>query len=180
MPNVSGCWPARLRAATTRASAAAETLRIGDIAVRLAFQRRMQRVGDGDGVAVEAEIERRQDRHAHVAEAQAGGDRQRGQQMRGVELADVEPIAHIRPGHFPHQFDIEAFLGREALVDRDDQGGRIRKRNEPHPQRAHVRCGRGLKWSSSSVSRRSNVLTRLSAMSAIRRPLLMAVWRSRA
>ena len=32
------------------------------------------------------------------------------------------------------ELDVEAFRGREALVDRDQQCGRVAQRNEPDPQ----------------------------------------------
>ena len=67
-------------------------------------------------------------------EPEARGDRDRRDQMRGVEQADVELVAHVRPRHFAHQFDVEPFRGGEALVDRDDQRGRVAERNEADAQ----------------------------------------------
>ena len=55
-------------------------------------------------------------------------------QMRGVEQADIELVAHVRPRHFAHQFDVEPFRRGEALVDRDDQRGRIAQRNKADAQ----------------------------------------------
>ena len=56
--------------------------------------------------------------------------------MRGVEQADVELVAHVRPRHFAHQLDVEAFLGGEALVDRDEQRGRVASGMKPMRNRA--------------------------------------------
>ena len=59
--------------------------------------------------------------------------------MRGVEQADIDLVAHIGPGNFPHQFDVEPFGGAKPLVDGDDQRRRVDQRDEPDPQplRAH-------------------------------------------
>ena len=54
--------------------------------------------------------------------------------MRGVEQADVELVAHVRPGDFAHQLDIQAFGCGEALVDCDDQRGRVHERDEADAQ----------------------------------------------
>ena len=104
--------------------------RIETIAVDLGHDRRVQRRRHGDGIAVEAEIEGRCDRHLDVAEPEAGGDRHRREQMRGVEQADIELVADVRPRHFPHQRDVEALVPGKALVHRDDQGGRVDQRDE--------------------------------------------------
>jgi hypothetical protein len=42
--------------------------------------------------------------------------------VRGIEQADVELVAHVRPGHFANKLDVEPFGGGEAFVDRDNQG----------------------------------------------------------
>ena len=55
-------------------------------------------------------------------------------QMRGIEQADVELVAHVRPRHLAHQLDVEPFLGGEALVDRDEQRGRVGERDEADAQ----------------------------------------------
>ena len=71
------------------------------------------------------------------------------QQVRRIELADIEPVAHIRPGHLAHQFDVEALLGGETLVDGHDQGCRVGQRDEADPQ-ARGRAGPKLdqgRWS---------------------------------
>ena len=57
--------------------------------------------------------------------------------MRGVEQADVQLVAHVGPGHFAHQLDLEPFGRGKALVDGDDQGGGIDQRDEPDAER----CG---------------------------------------
>ena len=55
--------------------------------------------------------------------------------MRGVEQADIELVADVRPRHFPHQRDVEAFGGGKPLVDGHDQGGGVYQRNEPDAKR---------------------------------------------
>ena len=55
--------------------------------------------------------------------------------MRGVEQADVELVADIRPRHFPHQRDVEPFGRGKPLVDGDDQRGGIDQRNETDVKR---------------------------------------------
>ena len=60
--------------------------------------------------------------------------------MRGIEQADIELVAHVRPRHLAHELDIEPLGGGEALVDRDDQRGRIGQRDEPDPQ-SRFACG---------------------------------------
>ena len=69
-----------------------------------------------------------------MADAEAGRDRDRRDEMRGVEQADVELVAHVRPRHFAHQLDVEPFLGGEALVDGDQQRGRVGERNKADAQ----------------------------------------------
>ena len=134
MPKVSGSSPLALRAATTRASARADTIGIAEVAVGSVGNRRMQRRRDRDGIAVHAEPERRDDRNLDVAEPEARCDGDRRDQMRGVEQADIELVAHVRPRDFAHQLDVEAFGRGEALVDRDQQRGRVGERDEADAQ----------------------------------------------
>ncbi len=54
--------------------------------------------------------------------------------MRGVEVADIELVAHVRPRDFAHQLDFEAFRRRKALVHRDQQRDGVAKRNEADAQ----------------------------------------------
>ncbi len=68
------------------------------------------------------------------AEPEARGDGHRRQQMRGIEQADIELVADIRPRHFAHQRHVQPFGRGEALVDGDDQGGGVRQRNEADPE----------------------------------------------
>ena len=65
-----------------------------------------------------------------MSDAEARGDGERRQQMGGVEQADIELVADIRPRDFAHQFDRQALFGGEALVDRDDQSRRVDQRDE--------------------------------------------------
>ena len=99
--------------------------RVGYIAIGAAFQSREQPRRYGDGIAVQPEIKGRNDRHPYVANAEAGCDRDRGQQMRGVEQADIELVAHIRPRHFTHQLDVEIFGGGETEIGGDNQRGGV-------------------------------------------------------
>ena len=62
----------------------------------------MQRRRHRDRVAVEAKIEGRDNRHLDVSEPKARGDRNRRQQVGGVEQADIELVADVLPRHFPH------------------------------------------------------------------------------
>ena len=55
--------------------------------------------------------------------------------MRGIEQADIELVAHIRPRHFPHQGDVEPLLGGKSLVDGDDQRGGIDERDKADVKR---------------------------------------------
>ena len=135
MPKVSGSAPLLRRAATTRASAVAVAIGSKRIAVDLRHDRGMQRRRNGDRVAVEAEIERRHDRHLDVAEPEARGDRDRRQQMRGVEQADIELVADVRPRHFAHQGDVEPFGRGKTLIDGDDQRRGVDQRNEADVKR---------------------------------------------
>ena len=96
--------------------------------------RRMQRRRHRDGIAVHAEPERRDDRHLDVAEPEARRDRDGRDQMCGVEQPDIELVAHVRPRHLAHQLDVEALGRAEPLVDRDQQRGRVRERDESDAQ----------------------------------------------
>ena len=137
MPNVSGSAPLLRRVGDHPRKRQRRRHRIERIAVDLVHDRRMQRRRHRDGIAVEAEIERRHDRHLDVTKPEARGDRDRRQQMRGVEQADIELVADVRPRHFPHQRDVEPFGGGKTLVDGDDQRGGVDQRNEADMQR----CG---------------------------------------
>ena len=70
-----------------------------------------------------------------MSETEARCDRDRCQQVRGVEQANIELVADIRPRHFPHQGDIEPFRGGKSLVDGDDQSCGITQRNEANAKR---------------------------------------------
>ena len=54
--------------------------------------------------------------------------------MCGVKQTDVELVAHVGPGNFPNELNIEPFIRAEILVDRDQQCGRIAERNETNAQ----------------------------------------------
>ena len=69
-----------------------------------------------------------------MAETEARGDGNGRDHVGGIEQADVELVAHVRPGHLAHQFDVEAFCRGKALVDRDDRGGGVAERNESDAQ----------------------------------------------
>jgi hypothetical protein len=69
-----------------------------------------------------------------MADAEARGDGERRQQMRGVEQSDIELIADVRPRHFAHQFDRQPFFRGKALVHRDDQSRRVDQWNETNAQ----------------------------------------------
>ena len=69
-----------------------------------------------------------------MTEPEAGSDGDRRQQMGGIEQADIELVAHVRPGDFAHQLDVEALGGGEALVDRDNERARIDQRDETDAQ----------------------------------------------
>ena len=137
MPKVSGSAPLLRRVGNDPRQRQRGRHRIEAVAVDFGHDRRMQRRRHRDGIAVEAEIERRHDRHLDVAEPEAGGDRDRRQQMRGIEQADIELVADVRPRHFPHQRDVEPFGRGKPLVDGDDQRGGIDQRNEADVKR----CG---------------------------------------
>src|SRR5262245_532506 len=117
----------------------------------------MERGRYGDRIAVEAEIERRQDRDLDVTDAETGGDGDGCQQMRGVEQADIELVAHVRPRHLAHELDVEPLRRRKALVDRDDQGRGVGERNEARPQlhvaRAHFNSSAAVTtdWATSAI-----------------------------
>ena len=134
MPKVSGSSPLRLALRDDAGERPRRHQRIGDVAVGRGRERGMQGGRHRDGVAVHPERERGDDRHLDVAEAQARGDRHRRQQMGGIEDADIELVAHVRPGDLAHQLDIEPFGCGEAAVDRHDQGGRVAERDEADAQ----------------------------------------------
>src|SRR6266436_8845122 len=95
----------------------------------------MQRRRDRDRLAVEAEIEGSCDRHLDVSESEAGRNRYGCQEVRGVEQADIELVADIRPRHFPHQRDLKPFRRGKSLVDGHDQRRGITQRNETYAKR---------------------------------------------
>ena len=71
--------------------------RVSDIAIGQAGKRRIKARRHGDGVAIQPEIKGRNDRHPHMPNAEARCHGDRGQKMRGIEQADIELVAHIRP-----------------------------------------------------------------------------------
>src|SRR5262249_17636053 len=96
---------------------------------------RRSRLGEGgEGFAVPPRPEGGDDRTFHVAEPETRRDGDRRQQVRGIEQADVELVAHVGPGHFANELDVEPFGGGKPLVDGDDQGRRVGERDESDPQ----------------------------------------------
>jgi len=57
--------------------------------------------------------------------------------MRGIQQADIQLVADIRPRHFPHQVDVEPLGGGKALVDSNDQRRGVDQRNEADMKRCH-------------------------------------------
>jgi hypothetical protein len=70
-----------------------------------------------------------------MADAEAGRDRDRRQQMCRVEQADIELVADVRPRHFAHQRDVEALGRSKSLVDGHNQRGRIGEWNKADVKR---------------------------------------------
>ena len=134
MPKVSGSCPRCLRAATTRASARADTIGSRTLPSAASAMAACKRGRHRDGVAVHAQAEGRNDRHLDVTDAEARCDRNRRYEMGRVEQADVELVAHVRPRHLAHQIDIQPFLRRKPFVHGDDQRGRIGERYETNPE----------------------------------------------
>jgi len=92
-----------------------------------------------DAIAVGIETEGHRQRYTGIADAQAGGDGQRRQHVRGIEQAVNQLVADIRPGIFAHQFDLKAFpLGKTAFFCRDGNR-RIDQGNEADPDVARHR-----------------------------------------
>ena len=58
--------------------------------------------------------------------------------MRGIELAQHQPVAHIGPRHFAHQLEPQPLFRREAAIGRHDQGGGVDQRDEAGPQRCQL------------------------------------------
>ena len=104
--------------------------RIEAVAIDLLHQRGMKRRRDRDRIAVDAEIEGRRDRHLDVTEPERGRNRDRREQMRGVEQADIELVADVGPGDLADQFDLEPFGRGKSLVDGNDQRCGVDQRNE--------------------------------------------------
>src|SRR5262245_65923867 len=69
-----------------------------------------------------------------MSKSKARCDGDRGEQMGSIEEADIELVAHIRPGDFAHQLKLKAFGSRKALVGCDNEGGRVAERDETDPQ----------------------------------------------
>ena len=109
--------------------------RVEAAAFELGHDGGVQGRGHRDRVAVHPESEGGHDRDLDMADAEAGGDCNRRQQMRRIEQADIQLVAHIRPRDLAHQRDVQTFRGGVALVDRDDERRGIDQRNEANANR---------------------------------------------
>jgi hypothetical protein len=128
--------------------------RVEAVAFHLGHDRRMQCGRHGYGIAVDAKIERNDGWNPDMAEPQARGNGNGCQQMRCVEQTDIELVAHIRPGHFPHQSDLQPFGRGKTLVYRNDDRGGIDQRDEADmKRRGHLRSSEAVKidWAISPI-----------------------------
>src|SRR4029078_9282049 len=71
---------------------------------------------------------------SHVTDSKTRRDRQGRQQMSRIEQTDVELVAHVRPGHFADQFDVEPFGRGETRIAGDQHSWRVHQRNETDPK----------------------------------------------
>jgi hypothetical protein len=134
MPKVSGSSPLALRLRDDAGKRARRHHGIDDAAIGRGGDRGVKRGRYRDGIAVHpspngATIGTLTWPMPRLDAIATGAD-----QVRGIEQADIELVAHVRPRHFAHELDSQALGGGEALVDRDDQRRRIGKRDEPDPQ----------------------------------------------
>ncbi len=72
-----------------------------------------------------------------MRQPEARGDRNRRQQVSGIEQPDIELVADVRPRDFSDQGDVEPFVSRKSLVGGDDQRRGIDQRDESDAER----CG---------------------------------------
>jgi len=131
---------AKLQDQLERAKSALEDRKVIDRAKGILMKlkgRRMQRRRNCNRVAVKAEMEGRHDGHLDVPEPEARSDRDRRQEVRGVEQAGIQLVADIRPRRFPHQRDIEPLRSGKPLVDRDDQRHGDHERTRRQSVRPH-------------------------------------------
>ena len=97
-----------------------------------------QALRQGDSIAVQVEQKGRPQGTFRLPHAHARRQRQRGQHMGGVVMADHEPVAQVGPGDVAVQGEGEAFRLRNAEVDGGDQGRRIGQGQEADVEgRAH-------------------------------------------
>ena len=137
-------------------------------------QLRRQFGREGHGIAVEPEHERRRQRLCRAPAAERGGDRQRGDQVRGVGVAVKQPVEHRRPADVALERKRQSlFLGKAVLVREDRQAG-IDQRQKADRQLF------GHSASPLSGPNSSWAVTTASAISAIRRLELIALRRSSA
>src|SRR5258708_7497889 len=121
---------ARTSAASVSGLSLAQLLRTANtFSVAGARQSREQPWRYRDGIAIKAQIKRRNERYPHVTDAEAGCDRNRRQQMRGIEQTEIELVANIRPRHLAHQFNFDPLLLRKAHIHCDQQRSRVDQRD---------------------------------------------------
>ncbi len=80
-----------------------------------------------DGVAVQAQRHRRDRIDLHMPKPQAGRDSGGRQHVRGIEIAEIELVPDIGPGHLPDEFEMQAFVFGEAEFRRCHQQQRRRR-----------------------------------------------------
>src|ERR1700722_8711025 len=74
--------------------------------------------------------------------------------MRGIEQADIELVADIRPRHLTHELHIEPLGLRKTLLDRNDQGRGIDQGDEADLKRGcHFRSSEAVRidWAISPI-----------------------------
>ena len=93
-----------------------------------------------DGVAVEVERHRYAQAGLRAGQPQRAGDGERPQHVRGVEMAERQPVAQGGPGRLTRERDLQPLGPGEAQLRRRDHGGGVGEgdvsEGDPHPSRS--------------------------------------------
>ena len=104
--------------------------RIGQTRGDIGLQRLGEIAGHHQHVAVDAQLVGRGERGGLLAEAERHRHGKRGEHLRGVNLAEDEPVAQRRPAGGAHKVEGDAFFLGKAAFARGYKHGRIVERQE--------------------------------------------------
>ena len=128
---------------------------VADQLGRRLFHLLPQALRQGERVAVHLQGHGVDHRHADAVDAQRQRERQRRQDVRGVELAQRQLVAHVGPRHFAADLDFEslALIGAQLLGQHDRRA--VDDRDEPDLDLRSLQIGHAVRTPQTKTASRS-------------------------